>query len=429
MTQYLEPHCFGKILFDIHAIDNFLVYNGFKNITSEGFKKFADCKILYNKDLQDERFRNVQEYKLNIYSRSPRKMSENSDLFSFIYFLYNDRLEYIRTSLRSIQEQDWGNIEIILILNGVRKLDQQVVQNILFEVQSLIDNGISIQIVDVHENLWAPLSDETTDPFPNLWNLGTWIAEGEFISFLSHDDILSTNYCNEMMKLFWSNDECFSAAPLPVSVNSEGEINHDRSLEYQELNKRDRYTAGSLLVKSYIEKKDLISFPGEIMSFRRGHLIEHGGIDSFHDFSQIIRLSVKGYSGFSSIAKIFWRHHNDQTNKIWAQKGYVFPKKLVTTLLSNDLYNLYSDLGQEKLFQQVNQYVRELSVKDTNSTIRISSQNYGFVSSSKALVRAVFQVRSFNSKILFFYTFVKHNIIRIAFKFKSIYINFFKNQI
>jgi hypothetical protein len=93
--------------------------------------------------------------------------------------------------------------------------------------------------------LWAPLSDERADPFPNLWNLGTWIANGEFISFLSHDDFISSNYCDEMINLFKSNDVCFSAAPLPASVNSLGEINTARSLEYKEQNKREK------LIKSF----------------------------------------------------------------------------------------------------------------------------------------------------------------------------------
>ncbi len=402
-------------------IYGFCIQNDLQDVTDYSKDKFLDYQIKYNVALQNIRFEVMKSYDLRIYKAKSTPSKKSDVIFTFIYFIFNSRLDYIKNSLKSICEQTWEKIEVIFVFNGIREIEIHNIKEILSEVQNVINRNISIQIIDVTKNLWEPLSEESKDPFTNLWNLATWIAEGDFITFLSWDDLISRNYCTEMIGLLQSNEECLSAAPLPVSIDLNGNVNVQRSAEFQKKNIRERYTLGHILVNSYIENENLIRFPGEIMCFNRHYLIEYGGVDSFNDLSQIIRLSLKGYSGFTSKAQLYWRHHEQQTNKILAKEGYVFSEKIINTLISDELEKLYCDLNHADLYQKVTRYVKEVSAQHAKSALIISAQTYGFVSSVKSFVNVIDQTQSLRLKLYFFYILIKHNCIRILYNSKTFF--------
>ena len=51
-----------------------------------------------------------------------------------------------------------------------------------------------------------------------------------------------------------------------------------------------------------------------------------GGFDFNTDDSQILKHAIFGDSGFDPEAKLYWRHHNNQSNVVLKSKGNIFFK-------------------------------------------------------------------------------------------------------
>ena len=85
MTPCQGHHYCGRILNNSDVIEKFLRYNRLKNVTNVAKNKFFEYQIKYGNDLQNERFRSVQQYSLSIYSTDFEKNIEDQPVFSFIY--------------------------------------------------------------------------------------------------------------------------------------------------------------------------------------------------------------------------------------------------------------------------------------------------------------------------------------------------------
>lgn len=417
-NRYISQKVSKIFMNKFSSLSEYLSKNGFLDYTLSTFCDLKHVSVLYNHDLINKRLMNLEKYELTILKSRKNNQIKNSVRFSIIYFLYDTNIEYIKNSLNSIFSQDITNIEIILILNGIESLEDNKKEIYFNIIQSVIKNIYNVQIINVMHNLWNPQSEDSDDPFVNLWNLGVLISNSDYVAFLSYDDQLSINYCSEMIQLFISNSNCVSAAPLPVSIDHLGKINSENSKVLKNNNSRTKYTLGRELVRDFINHGKKISFPGEIMSFKRDHLIRFGGIDGSNDISQIVRLNLVGLSGFSPEAKLYWRHHSQQTNKIWSMNGYIFSEKLVKTILTEELHKLYKDQAEFTLYDELKVFVREASLNYITSVIKKSSLTGGFKPSLSALKQGIGQEKFAIQRLIFVLVFIKYNILRILFKLK-----------
>jgi hypothetical protein len=134
---------------------------------------------------------------------------------------------------------------------------------------------------------------------------------------------VSNNYVEKMMVLFLSNSNCNTAAPLPISINKDGDENTLTSEIFRMRNSRNQFTHGVDLVSSFINNENKICMPGGIFAHRTINVLKHGGIDAENDVSQIFKFAIYGESGFDSSAILYWRHHDLQTNKLLTKRGFL----------------------------------------------------------------------------------------------------------
>ena len=74
----------------------------------------------------------------------------------------------------------------------------------------------------------------------------SFYSNGKYIYVLSDDDYLSKNYVENDEK-FEKDKKCFSAGPLPVSVNEKSKENPGS----EKINQRSRYTDGKELAINF----------------------------------------------------------------------------------------------------------------------------------------------------------------------------------
>ena len=74
--------------------------------------------------------------------------------------------------------------------------------------------------------------------------------------------------------------------------------------------------------------KNYFSAPGGILFIKKDVILNTGGFDRSSDATQIIKFAIHGDSGFDPKAKIFWRHHKGQLNKVAKTKGMVWCRDL-----------------------------------------------------------------------------------------------------
>lgn len=225
------------------------------------------------------------------------------------------RLDLVRQSIQSVLDQDYPNVELILVDNGA----QQDVRQHLVSVHNSAKNTALIRFAD-NQFDW----NDAERAVAICWNAGLIHARGDFVSHLSYDDMLSPSYASRMVRLFVENPECVTAAPMPYSINGAGEISTDLYLRGQ--NTRGRYTDGRSLAFDLIEgnPRKLMAAPGEIFVIRRELLLKHGGYDRLSDLSQVLKYAILGVSGFDAEAALYWRHHEGQLNRQAKKKGVIW---------------------------------------------------------------------------------------------------------
>ncbi|HIF61250.1 MAG TPA: glycosyltransferase family 2 protein, partial [Rhodospirillales bacterium] len=259
------------------------------------------------------------EAKSSVYKYEPvinQKFEKDKPIFSiFICCYYN--LDYIRQSIKSVLDQDYTNIELILVDNGAH-LD---VREYLREFYKNSTNTALVTF-EVNQFEWS----DTGKGIATCWNVALLHAKGDYISYLGYDDLFSSSYASRMVNLFLENPACVTAAPMPYSINSLGEV--DKQSGLRDLNTRDRYTDGMDIAIDLIEggPKKLFGAPGEIFAIRRDILLKYGGYDRISDISQVLKYAILGVSGFDSEAAVYWRHHDKQLNRQSKSKGAIFYK-------------------------------------------------------------------------------------------------------
>ena len=244
------------------------------------------------------------------------------------------RLDLIEKSVKSVLQQDYKNIELILIDNAAHS----DVKKYLID---LFENLINTALItfEVNQFDWNDVCKQVAV----CWNVALLHAKGDYICHLGYDDLISSNYASRMVRLFVENPECVTAAPMPYSINALGEVQDSKWLH--DLNTRGRYTVGSDLGIDCItgSPRKLFAASGEIFVIKRDALLRYGGYDRIVDTSQVLKYAILGVSGFDPEAVLYWRHHSWQLNKQATNKGVIFYSSNAKTWKDSGIIELWRD--------------------------------------------------------------------------------------
>lgn len=247
-------------------------------------------------------------------------------------------LRYVKESIESALNQDYPNVELVLIDNGA----SEDISSYLKEIYNKNKNTI---LLVYEENQFDWKIDELFVLV--CWNAALLKCKGELVTHLSYDDKFSKNYASSMVKLFEDNPNCQTAAPLPVSINKDGELN---PTDYTPVNDRSRYMSGKELVLDFIKgsPKKFFQAPGEIFVIKKELLIKYGGFDRAIDLMQILKYAIHGQTGFDKNAYVYWRHHENQVNRILTNRGSIWIRFLKQTIVQSNIMKIWEEvLGKD----------------------------------------------------------------------------------
>jgi glycosyltransferase involved in cell wall biosynthesis len=247
-------------------------------------------------------------------------------------------LRYVKESVESALNQDYPNVEIMLIDNGAS-------EDISSYLKRIYNKNKNIALLVYKENQFDWKFDELFVLV--CWNAALLRCKGEFVTHLSYDDKFSKNYASSMIQLFADNPNCNTAAPLPVSINKNGKEN---PVDYLSVNNRSRYMVGKDLVLDFLggSPRKFFQAPGEIFVIRRDLLIKYGGFDRGIDLMQILKYVIHGETGFDKNAHVYWRHHENQVNRILTNRGYIWVKFLRQMIIDSDIMQIWEEnLGKD----------------------------------------------------------------------------------
>lgn len=240
--------------------------------------------------------------------RKPQNHWFSQEIFTFIITVHDVNPNYYIECVQSVLNQTYKKIEVIIVEHGTNT--------------EITDYNLRLLLKDDRVKILRVLENKI-DNFFGLINAAIFFSVGEYFYFIAHDDKVSNNYVEKMMGLFLSNSNCNTAAPLPISINKDGDENTLTSEIFRMRNSRNQFTHGVDLVSSFINNENKICMPGGIFAHRTINVLKQGGIDAENDVSQIFKFAIYGESGFDSSAILYWRHHDLQTNKLLTKRGFL----------------------------------------------------------------------------------------------------------
>ncbi len=306
----------------------------------------------------------IEESKKSEYTYLPpiqEKYAFNDLIISIVIDCYYG-LDLVKQSVRSVLNQDYRNVELVIIDNGAKEDVSEYIYNVY-------KNYPNIGLIKFKENQFS--WDDTGITVVICWNAALLNCKGDIVNYLSYDDMLSYDCCSRMAKLFTDNDNCVTAGPLPVSIDINGKVNEEFSERLRLGNKRTKYIAGKELALDFIQgsPNKYYGAPGGILFTKRSILIQSGGFDRSYDITQIIKCAIHGESGFDSEAKLYWRHHEGQLNKIAKKKGLIWCNLLQNTVRSERIIETWSDLFSIEQVELLKKYIKNF---DRNLPLYIS---------------------------------------------------------
>lgn len=242
------------------------------------------------------------------------------------------RLDLVKQSIQSVLDQDYPNVELLLIDNGAHPDVSEYLRHIH-------ENADNTPLIRFSENQFD--WDDTEKAIAICWNAALIHAKGDYVAHLAYDDMISANYATRMVGLFIGDGDCVTAAPMPVSIDETGRINGAMGNG----NTRGRYTDGIALAMEIIGggPRTLFSAPGEIFAIKREILMRYGGYDRMFDLSQVLKFSILGSSGFDAEAALYWRHHQGQLNKQAKRKGVIWYASMEKAWLASGVVDLWKE--------------------------------------------------------------------------------------
>lgn len=309
-------------------------------------------------------------------------------------------LDYFKIALKSVQTQTYENIEIIIVNNGANK----TITDYILKKQNE-DNRI--KIVHFKNNVfdWDDPEIMTQVCLNEALNQST----GEYVFFISYDDLISENYVFEMVKLFENNKNCITAAGIPVSIDKNGKIN-EFELNDRKSNLRDEYMNGKDLVLEVLKgNKSLFASPGTIFSIRRKEFLNSGGFNRALEKSQFYGIVPFGVTGFSETAILYWRRHPNQVNLKVTKRGITGAKDLFNFLSEYEIYKRWSIFGNNVAKYVINKIIADECKHSANLTV-INLYDFNI----KAVIRTIKDVGfklNYYKYILYYIFYYKKRLI------------------
>ena len=301
-------------------------------------------------------------------------------IITIIIVIYDGNQHYVFETIRSVLEQDYQNVEVILIDNGTSGEIHE------FLIHTAAANT-KTKIIDCEQHFYAPDRPDMQDPIPCLWNAGLLASEGQFVFFLSCDDILSQNYASEMVRLFEENAACTSAAPRVLVIDSDGNVKEDKTHELDLKNRRRRYSHGCELSRSYMNGGDQIRSPGGLLAHRVSEVLASGGFDVCNDQTQLLKIAVAGESGYEPTASLYWRHHDMQANRQQKSQGLIYFDNYNGLFDRYEMESRLTEACGKEFALEVRHYFSRLAWEIAADSLLDSIRDYGFKSGLRAARR------------------------------------------
>jgi len=304
----------------------------------------------------------IDEAKLSNYEYMPSKNEQyipGQAIVTVIIDCYY-KLDLVKQSIQSVLNQDYHNVELLLIDNGAEELVSDYIRQVY-------EKHKNIALIKFKENQFS--WEDTQKIVVICWNVGVLHAKGLIIAHLSYDDMLSKNCCSRMAKLFVENNNCVTAGPLPLSIDFEGNINEEFSERLRINNSRKKYLSGKKLAIDYVtgNPKKYFSAPGGVLFVRKNIILKTGGFDRSIDITQIIKFSIYGDSGFDPEAKLYWRHHEGQLNKIAKKKGVVWCTELQNVVKNEKIVEIWERLFTQDQVKLLHKFIKSSSRKGASN--------------------------------------------------------------
>jgi len=256
-------------------------------------------------------------------------------LFTAIIHTYF-RPQLLRKSLDALLNQTYDNLEVIAIDDGAT----EETKDCLTEYQN---KDSRLKIINFKENQFRE-----NDPHRIIevcFNAALEMAKGKYIWHQDDDDIISLDYLEKMQKLFKNNNDCISAAGLPISMDINDKINQNEIIN-RKSNYRPKYMPGHILALQSL-KKNQISFsaPGQIFSFRKDALIKYGKFHKSYEPHHLYGIVPFGITGFDESAHFYWRRHSGQINISLSSKGWIGTRELFSMIDDLNIENKWKAFG------------------------------------------------------------------------------------
>ena len=270
------------------------------------------------------------------------------------------KLNLVKQSIQSILKQNYQNTELLLIDNGAEKL----VSDYIYQIY---EKNTNTALIRFKENQFS--WEDTQKVVVICWNAGLLHAKGEIVGHLNYDDMLSQNCCSRMARLFIENENCITAGPLPVSIDINGNINKEFSDRLKFGNRRPRYIDGKKLALDHIDgsPNKYLAAPGGVLFIKKDTLIQCGGFDRASDITQVIKFAIHGDSGFDPKAKLFWRHHDTQLNKLAKNRGVVWCSDLLKVVKTENIIEIWERLFTQDQVKLLHKFIKSSSRKDASN--------------------------------------------------------------
>lgn len=277
---------------------------------------FGDSKIsprarnLIGRSLVPERIKLVENLNYRLQVHESRWGNDLLNTITFIVTPYgNCNVRYLKESIESVLNQTCEDYELIIVSHGCELVQRQI-------IWEYFESNNKIKLITLDQNIYNPkIPNLFGDRVFNAISAALFCSEGNYVYFLSYDDFLSSNYVELMLPIFINNPNCVVASPSVASVNHISELNVDRSKILFESNLRPTYIKGIELATSVINGGNLFMAPGGYFCCKTDIVLANEGFDCMFDLSQIFKFAILGDVGTNTEAVLYWRHHDNQTNK------------------------------------------------------------------------------------------------------------------
>jgi alpha-1,3-rhamnosyltransferase len=231
----------------------------------------------------------VLSYTLNIYNIDVIKMTEKQPLVSIVIPCYN-HAQFVQETIQSVIDQDYENIELIIIDDGSNDSSVEVIQEMIpaceerfvrFEFRHRSNKGLSKTL---NESL--------------IW------CKGEYYFPLASDDIIYPSIITKEVALLERRAECGMCHAHAESIYSKPDVENDRAelheFTFQQIINKNRIYAPTAMIRMSVLK-------------------ELGGFDEelyIEDWDMWLRLLYAGYKiGFINEVLAFYRQHENNSYK------------------------------------------------------------------------------------------------------------------